>query len=83
VETHSIEYRELLFYGEYTLRYCLNRFRQGNETGLEGRMMALVCEELLQTKGTIPVDADTASTGQAWYDTLYAHGSSRVEPYLE
>ena len=83
VEAHSIEYRELLFYGEYTLHYCLNRFRQGKETGLEGRIMALVCEELLQTREAIPVDAATAETGQFWYDTLYAHGSNRVEPYLE
>ena len=83
VEAHFIEYRELLFYGEYTLRYCLNRFWQGNETGLEGKIMALVCEELMQTKGTIPADAGTAETGQLWYDALYAHGSNRVEPYLE
>lgn len=83
VKEHAIEYRELLYYGEYTLRYCLNRFRQGNETGLEGRMMALVCEELLQTKGSIPADAGTAETGQLWYEILYAHGSNQVEPYLE
>lgn len=83
MEAHFIEYRELLYYGEYTLRYCLNRFRQGNETGLEGKIMALVCEELMQTKGTIPADAQTAETGQFWYDTLYAHGSNRVDPYLE
>lgn len=83
VEEHSLEYRELTYYGEYTLRYCLNRFRSGQETGLEGKIMALVCEELLQTKGTIPVDADTASTGQFWYDTLYDHESSLVDPYLE
>lgn len=83
VQEHSLEYRELLCYGEYTLRYCLNRFQKGQETGLEGKIMALVCEELLQTKGAILEDADTASTGQAWYDALYAHGSSRVEPYLE
>ena len=30
-----------------------------------------------------PADADTAGTGQFWYDTLYAHGSNLVEPYLE
>ncbi|MEH2958592.1 M56 family metallopeptidase [Candidatus Merdisoma sp. JLR.KK006] len=83
MEAHFIEYRELLYYGEYTLRYCLNRFRQGNETGLEGKIMALICEELMQTKGTIPADAQTAETGQFWYDTLYAHGSNRVDPYLE
>ena len=35
ISAHSLEYRELLYYGEYTLRYCLNRFHKGNETGLE------------------------------------------------
>lgn len=83
VEEHYAEYRELVSYGEYTLRYCLNRFQDGEETGLEGRIMALICEELLQTKGKIPADADTAGTGQLWYDTLYAHDSNLAEPYLE
>ncbi len=82
IDAHSIEYRELLYYGEYTLRYCFKRFRQGNETGLEGKIMAIVCEELLQTKGKNPVDAGTAETGQFWFDTLLAHGGNMVEPYL-
>lgn len=83
INTHFNEYKHLLFYGEYTLRYCFTRFEQGNETGLEGRIMAMVCEEILQTKGAIPADAGTAETGQFWYDTLYAHGSNNVEPYQE
>lgn len=37
IDANSIAYRELVYYGEYTLRYCLNRFAAGNETGLEGR----------------------------------------------
>ena len=45
--------------------------------------MALVCEELLGTRGTLPADADTAETGQFWYDTLFAHASNQVEPYLQ
>lgn len=83
IDAHSIEYRELLFYGEYTLRYCFDRFDHGNETGLDGKIMAIVCEELLQTKGMGPADAGTVETGQFWYDTLLAHGGNLVEPYLE
>lgn len=83
IDAHDSEYRELMRYGEYTLRYCFARFRQGGETGLEGRIMALACEEILQTRGQIPTDADTAGTGQFWYDTLYTHGSNNVIPYLE
>lgn len=82
LEAHPMEYRELLHYGADTLRYCFGRFRQGTETGLEGKIMALVCEELLQTKGSIPADAASSPTGQFWYDTLYAHAGDLVKPYL-
>ena len=83
IEAHALEYRELTYYGDYTLQYCFRRFQQGGETGLEGWIMALVCEELLGTRGTLPADADTAETGQFWYDTLFAHASNQVEPYLQ
>ncbi len=45
--------------------------------------MALVCEDLLGTRETLPANADTAQTGQLWYDTLYAHASNQVEMYLQ
>lgn len=83
IDANSIAYRELVYYGEYTLRYCLNRFAAGNETGLEGKIMSMLCETLLQTKGQLPLDADAAATGQLWYDTLLAHGSNKVIPYLD
>lgn len=83
IDANSIAYRELIYYGEYTLRYCLNRFAAGNETGLEGKIMSMLCETLLQTKGQLPLDADAAATGQLWYDTLLAHGSNKVIPYLD
>lgn len=83
IDTHSIAYRELLCYGEYTLQYCFERFGQGKETGLEGKIMAIACEGLLQTKGKIPVDAGKAETGQLWFDTLLAHAGNLVEPYLK
>ncbi len=80
---HHQEYQELLEYGNYTLQYCLERFEKGDETGLEGHIMARACEELLGTRDKIPVNAETASTGQEWYITLKAHGSNLIEPYVE
>lgn len=82
IDAHITEYHELMYYGEYTLSYCFERFSKGNETGLEGKIMALVCEAILQTEDSLPVNASTAETGQFWYDTLYAHASNKVEPYL-
>lgn len=83
IDAHSYEYRELLYYGEYTLRYCFKRFKQGKETGLKGRIMSFVCEEILNCKDLIPANAATSETGQFWYDTLYAHASNVVNPYLK
>ncbi|MDE7416269.1 MAG: M56 family metallopeptidase [Lachnospiraceae bacterium] len=73
IDADPITYRELIYYGEYTLHYCLNRFLNGNETGLEGKIMAMVCETLLQTKGQLPLDAEDAATGQLWYEKLLAY----------
>ena len=83
IKAHALEYRELTYYGSYTLSYCFRRFQKGGETGLEGWIMALVCEDLLGTRETLPTNADTAQTGQLWYDTLYAHASNQVELYLQ
>ena len=83
IKAHALEYRELTYYGSYTLSYCFRRFQKGGETGLEGWIMALVCEDLLGTRETLPANADTAQTGQLWYDTLYAHASNQVELYLQ
>ena len=80
---HPTEYRELIYFGEYTLRYCLKRFEGGDETSLKGKIMAHVCEDLLQTEDVIPVNAGTAATGQSWYDALRAHAGNMVEPYLD
>ena len=83
IDAHASEYGELVDYGEDTLRYCFGRFRDGHETGLEGHVMALACEEILESEDKIPVNAGAAETGQFWYETLLAHASNLIEPYLK
>lgn len=46
IDMHSIEYRELLYYGEYTLRYCTRSLEQDGADDLRGQIMSRVCEEL-------------------------------------
>ncbi len=82
IDAHSLTYRELCYYGDFTVQYCMERFEQGSETGLEGHIMARLCEELLDIKGKIPADAKAVSTGQEWYDALKAHASNIVEKYI-
>lgn len=83
IDAHSIEYRELTHYGDYAVNYCFRRFEEGDENGLEGQIMAILCEELLNIKDKIPADAAEASTGQEWYEALKAHAGSTVEQFMQ
>jgi len=67
IDLHSIEFRELVYYGRYTLDYCFNLFEQGGQTGLEGHIMAIACRDILTILGE-PVANETVNTGQEWYD---------------
>lgn len=67
IDEHQMEYQELIYLGEYTLRYCFALFEQGGQTGLKGHIMAAACREILGDAGDIDVPA---ATGQAWYDAL-------------
>ena len=46
IAEHPIEYRELTYYGRYTLKYCFARFEEGGETGLADQIMAQACEDI-------------------------------------
>ncbi len=65
IEAHESEYRELIYYRNYTLRHCYAQFEQGGQTGLEGHIMAAVCRDILSDSEDIDIMADT---GQEWYN---------------
>ncbi len=83
IDAHLEEYRELIYYGAYTVRHCLNRFEQGGETGLEGHIMARVCEEIAGAVTEIPVKARLSDTGQQWYDSLKGYVKGILEQFIE
>jgi hypothetical protein len=66
IDTHRIEYRDLIYYGNYTLRYCYTLFERGGQTGLEGQIMASACRDILGKEGV----AVLGNTGQDWYDAF-------------
>lgn len=67
IEAHTLEYRTLIYYGDYTLDYAFNRFAKGGETGLEGHIMAAACRDILKAKG-LYLQEGTYNTGQDWYE---------------
>lgn len=66
IDAHPIEYREMIYYGSYTLRYCFTLFEKGGQTGLEGHIMASACRDIL---GKEDIEL-SANTGQGWYDAF-------------
>lgn len=87
IEEHSIEYRELTYYGLYTLKYCFARFEEGGETGLDGHIMMRACEDIAVGWGDallLPdLPAGVVLTGQMWYSAFKNNALSLMAQYTE
>lgn len=66
-DEHKEEYKELLSYGEYTLRYCFGEFMRGGQTDLRGHIMALACVDIMAEWGEGYAIDGIAMTGQDWF----------------
>jgi hypothetical protein len=75
IDAHYIEYRELTYYGDYTLEYVFSEFLQGNQTGLKGHIMRIVMDDLI---GSEALHLETA-TGQEYFDYWKAHTQRLAE----
>jgi len=47
VEAHPLAYRELLYYGDYTLTYIFSHFLGGYQVGLRGHIMRFLLDDLV------------------------------------
>ena len=83
IAEHSIEYRELTYYGRYTLKYCFARFEEGNETGLDGHIMMQACEDIAASWGEALLTDYVVITGQVWYDAFKSNALGLMEQYAE
>ena len=87
IKEHSIEYRELTYYGRYTLKYCFARFEEGGETGLAGHIMRQACEDIAVGWGEEPLvfslPDNGVFTGQMWYSAFKNNALSLMEQYSE
>lgn len=64
IAAHPLEYRELIYYGDNTLRYLFSEFLKGDETGLKGHLMRQVMDQLVGKERL----NFTANTGQEYFD---------------
>ena len=64
IDAHPAEYKELTYYGEYTLRYIFSQFLKGGQTGLRGHLMRIVLDDIApEAKLRLH-----AATGQEYFD---------------
>ena len=64
IEEHSIEYRELTYYGRYTLKYCFTEFLKGGKTDLRGHIMRAAIDDIAP-EARLKLYAET---GQEYFD---------------
>lgn len=76
IREHSVEYRELTWYGQYTLNYCFGQFLQGGQTGLHGHIMASVCQDIMLDWGEESNIDQHSATGQDWFDSFKGNAES-------
>lgn len=73
IDAHSLEYRELTYYGQYSLSYIFNKFIEGKQTGLRGQLMRILLDDLAP-EAQLRLYAET---GQEYFDE-WAAGAVRV-----
>ena len=74
LDAHPNEYKELMYYGDYTLQYIFSKFHlEGNQTGLRGHLMRIVLDDL-SPEAQLRLHAET---GQAYFDEWKA-GAIRI-----
>ena len=87
IREHPLAYRELMYYGQYTLNYCFARFEAGGETGLDGHIMMQACEEIATDWGEEPLvfspPMNEGLTGQIWYDAFKNNALNLMAQHTE
>lgn len=83
IREHSVEYRELSYYGLYTLRYCFEQFLQGGQTGLHGHIMASACRDIILAWGEADSFDREPVTGQDWFDAYKSNAELLKAQYSD
>ena len=73
IDAHSLEYRELMYYGQYSLSYIFHKFMEGEQNGLRGQLMRILLDDLApEAKLRL-----YAETGQEYFDE-WVKGAEQV-----
>lgn len=73
IQTHHLTYRELRYYGKYTLQYCFKEFLKGGQTDLRGALMAELCRDIGGIYGEALLMDYEPENGQEWFEEFRAN----------
>ena len=76
IQNERITYRELTYYGAYTLKACFREFLKGGQTDLRGLLMAEVCQDIMTGFGEALITDYEPANGQEWFDAFRANAES-------
>lgn len=84
IDAHRVEYRQLLYYDDYTLRCVFAEFLKGGQAGLKGHIMLAAVTELIGSEDALI----EAGTPQEWFDSwkdraLQTRRDSSIDYMLE
>nr|WP_325213566.1 M56 family metallopeptidase [uncultured Oscillibacter sp.] len=83
IKEHSIEYRELTYYGRYTLKYCFSEFLKGGQTGLRGHIMRAAMDDIAP-EARLKLYAETGQEYfDAWKDAAISVGEQHDMEWIE
>ena len=83
IKEHPIEYRELTYYGRYTLKYCFTEFLKGGQTDLRGHIMRAAMDDIAP-EAQIKLYAETGQEYfDAWKDAAKSVGEQHDMEWIE
>lgn len=81
IQANHLTYRELRYYGRYTLQYCFKEFLKGGQTDLRGALMAELCRDIGGIYGEALLTDYEPVNGQAWFEELWANAEALDSQY--
>ena len=76
VAAHPEEMQQAREAGFDALRWCFTRFADGNEIGLEGHIMAILCQDIILESGE-SCQTEGYMTGQDWFNNFAREAEQR------
>lgn len=76
IQNERITYRELTYYGAYTLKACFREFLKGGQTDLRGLLMAEACQDIMAGCGEVLITDYEPANGQEWFAAFRKNAAS-------